>query len=159
MQSAYINAEFTTDVYLLFGDIDNTSKNLDIILRSIKAANLNVRNQQMYYTILQQLKTKLDDQSKLINKQDSIQGKIQDQITSLGKDKTIIAFAKDTLRQKQFTKELLALGEHYKKTSGLLSENAKLLNEKREKFLIIRPPFSMHCKQWKKGFINRSSIF
>lgn len=135
LQSAYINAEFTTDVYLLFGDIDNTSKNLDIILRSIKAANLNVRNQQMYYTILQQLKTKLDDQSKLINKQDSIQGKIQDQITSLGKDKTIIAFAKDTLRQKQFTKELLALGEHYKKTSGLLSENAKLLNEKKRKIL------------------------
>ena len=135
LQSAYINAEFTTDFYLLFGDIDNTSKNLDIILRSIKAANLNVRNQQMYYTILQQLKTKLDDQSKLINKQDSIQGKIQDQITSLGKDKTIIAFAKDTLRQKQFTKELLALGEHYKKTSGLLSENAKLLNEKKRKIL------------------------
>jgi len=135
LQSAYINAEFTTDVYLLFGDTDNTSKNLDIILRSIKAANLNVRNQQMYYTILQQLKTKLDDQSKLINKQDSIQSKIQDQITSLGKDKTVIAFAKDTLRQKQFTKELIALGEHYKKTSGLLSENAKLLNEKKRKIL------------------------
>ncbi|MCL1671793.1 mechanosensitive ion channel family protein [Elizabethkingia ursingii] len=135
LQSAYINAEFTTDVYLLFGDTDNTSKNLDIILRSIKAANLNVRNQQMYYTILQQLKIKLDDQSKLINKQDSIQSKIQDQITSLGKDKTVIAFAKDTLRQKQFTKELLALGEHYKKTSELLSENAKLLNEKKRKIL------------------------
>ncbi|AQX08153.1 mechanosensitive ion channel family protein [Elizabethkingia ursingii] len=135
LQSAYINAEFTTDVYLLFGDTDNTSKNLDIILRSIKAANLNVRNQQMYYTILQQLKIKLDDQSKLINKQDSIQSKIQDQITSLGKDKTIIAFAKDTLRQRQFTKELIALGEHYKKTSRLLSENAKLLNEKKRKIL------------------------
>lgn len=125
MQSAYINAEFTTDVYLLFGDIDNTSKNLDIILRSIKAANLNVRNQQMYYTILQQLKTKLDDQSKLINKQDSIQGKIQDQITSLGKDKTIIAFAKRYVATKQFTKELLALGEHYKRH---LDCSVKMLN-------------------------------
>lgn len=61
----------------------------------------------MYYTILQQLKTKLDDQSKLINKQDSIQGKIQDQITSLGKDKTIIAFAKDTLRQNNLQKNCL----------------------------------------------------
>lgn len=56
LQSAYINAEFTADVYLVFGDISQTDKNMDIILRSIKAANLNVRNQQMYYTVLQQIK-------------------------------------------------------------------------------------------------------
>lgn len=131
LQSAYINAEFTADVYLVFGDISQTDKNIDIILRSIKAANLNVRNQQMYYTVLQQIKKKLDDQSKFINKQDSIQNKIQERITALGKDKTILAFAKDSMRQKQFAKELLSLGEHYKKTTGLLSENAKLLNEKK----------------------------
>ncbi len=61
------------------------------------------------------LKKKLDDQSKFINKQDSIQNKIQERITALGKDKTILAFAKDSMRQKQFAKELLSLGEHYKK--------------------------------------------
>lgn len=59
LQSAYINAEFTADVYLVFGDISQTDKNMDIILRSIKAANLNVRNQQMYYTVLQQIKKNL----------------------------------------------------------------------------------------------------
>ncbi|MDR2269519.1 MAG: mechanosensitive ion channel [Sphingobacterium sp.] len=131
LQSAYINAEFTTEVYFVFGEIDRTSKNLNTILSSIKAANLNVRNQQMYYTILQQLKTELNDQSKFINKQDSIQSKIQNQISSLSKDKTIITFAKDTLRQKQFAKELLTIVKHYEKTSELLNENAKLLNKKK----------------------------
>lgn len=135
LRSAYIDAEFTTDVYLVFSDIKQTDKNLDIILRSIKAANLNVRNQQMYHTVLQQLKEKLDGQSKFINKQDSIQNKIQNRIISLGKDKIVMTFAKDTLRQKQFQKELLILAEHYKKTSALLSENAKLLNEKKRKIL------------------------
>ena len=130
LQSAYINAEFTADVYLVFGDISQTDKNMDIILRSIKAANLNVRNQQMYYTVLQQIK-KLDDQSKFINKQDSIQNKIQERITALGKDKTILAFAKDSMRQNSLQKNCFHW-ENIIKTTGLLSENAKLLNEKRE---------------------------
>ncbi|WP_260121834.1 hypothetical protein [Elizabethkingia anophelis] len=138
LQSAYINAEFTADVYLVFGDISQTDKNMDIILRSIKAANLNVRNQQMYYTVLQQIKKKLDDQSKFINKQDSIQNKIQERITALGKDKTILAFAKDSMRQKQFAKELLSLGEHYKKRISITLENRNIRSKEQSSHKLHR---------------------
>ncbi|CAM3174922.1 mechanosensitive ion channel protein MscS [Chryseobacterium flavum] len=135
LQSSYIDAEFTTEAYLVFSDIDKTDKDMDVILRSVKAANLNVRNQQMYQTILEQLKIKLDNQSKFINKQDSIQNSIQSRIASLGKDKVVMAFVKDTLRQKQFQKEIQELTKQYKKTAALLSKNAKTLNGKKRKIL------------------------
>lgn len=118
LQSSYIDAEFTTEAYLVFSDIDKTDKDMDVILRSVKAANLNVRNQQMYQTILEQLKIKLDNQSKFINKQDSIQNSIQSRIASLRKDKVVMAFVKDTLRQKQFQKEIQELTRQYKKNGS-----------------------------------------
>ena len=130
-QSAYIKSEFTGDVYLMFSDIEQTRKKLNIILRSIKAANLNVRNQQMYYTMLQGLEVKLESQGKFINKQDSILDGVQNRIIALSKDKTILKLAKDSLVQQHFSKELQVLKEKSEKTMKLLAENTQLLNEKK----------------------------
>ncbi|ODM55414.1 mechanosensitive ion channel family protein [Elizabethkingia meningoseptica] len=130
-QSAYIKSEFTGDVYLMFGDIEQTTKKVNIILRSIKTANLNVRNQQMYYNMLQELEAKLDNQSRFISKQDSILDGVQNRIIALGKDKTILKLTKDSLAQEHFSKELQVLKEKSEKTMKLLAENTQLLNEKK----------------------------
>ncbi|WP_407481971.1 mechanosensitive ion channel family protein [Elizabethkingia meningoseptica] len=134
-QSAYIKSEFTSEVYFMFGDIEQTNKKVNIILKSIKIANLNVRNQQMYYKMLQELEAKLDYQSKFISKQDSILDGIQNSIIALKKDKTIVKLSKDTLVQEHFSKELKVLAEKVSKTMKLITTNTQHLNEKKRKII------------------------
>jgi len=135
LQTASIDAEFTVDVFLTFSDIKDAVQDLQIILKSVQSPHLNVRNQQMYLTVLEQLKTRIAKQCDIIDRQDSTQNAIQQRLVALSKDKMINILTKDTLRQKQFKKELAELSTRYKKTATLLSENAKLLTEKKREIL------------------------
>ncbi|PUB26382.1 mechanosensitive ion channel-like protein [Elizabethkingia sp. YR214] len=130
-ESAYIKSEFTADVYLMFNNIEQTTKKLNIILKSVKVANLNVRNQQMYYTMLQDLENSLDDQSKFIVKQDSIIDGVKKHILDLAKNKNVLKLKNDTLAQEHFRKEIQVLIEKSGKTIKLLTEHTQLLNEKK----------------------------
>lgn len=135
LRNAHKDAEFGIDAYKVFNDIKVTDEKLQLILGSIKRADLNVRNQQMYQNELVGIKKEIENQNNFINTQDAKFNKIGKQVISLKDNATLMKLIKDTAVIKQFMPELLALNEQYKKTDSLLNANQGILNEKKRQML------------------------
>ncbi len=131
LQSAANDAEFEGNTFHLFGEIKRTESKLDLILASLKGANPNVRNQQMYRIVLKEIEQELNDQNKAIDHRNSNLEKIKSKILDLRKDKTLFTLIKDTIRRKQFKTELANLKKRYLKTDSLMTKNQEVLNIKK----------------------------
>ncbi|HEX8017529.1 MAG TPA: mechanosensitive ion channel domain-containing protein [Flavobacterium sp.] len=131
MESAYNDADFDSASHHLFGEIKRTQGKLDLILASLKDANPNVRNQQMYYTVLKELQQQLDEQNTAINLRNQNLEKIKGRFIELRKDKTLTGLLKDTIRRKQFKKEFANLKKRYLATDSLMTKNQGILNTKK----------------------------
>ena len=131
MESAYNDADFDSASHHLFGEIKRTQSKLDLILASLKGANPNVRNQQMYHTVLQELQLQLDEQNAAINLRNENLEKIKSRFIELQKDKTLTGLLKDTIRRKQFKKEFANLKKRYLATDSLMTKNQGILNTKK----------------------------
>ncbi|OOV17417.1 mechanosensitive ion channel family protein [Flavobacterium sp. LM4] len=131
MESAYNDADFDSASHHLFGEIKRTQGKLDLILASLKGANTNVRNQQMYHTVLQELQLQLDQQNAAINLRNQNLEKIKSRFIELRKDKTLTGLLKDTIRRKQFKKEFANLKKRYLATDSLMTKNQGILNTKK----------------------------
>ncbi|KRB56719.1 mechanosensitive ion channel family protein [Flavobacterium sp. Root186] len=131
LQSAANDAEFEGNTFHLFGEIKRTESKLDLILASLKGANPNVRNQQMYRIVLKEIEQELNDQNKAIDHRNSNLEKIKSRIIDLRKDKTLFTLIKDTIRRKQFKTELASLKKRYLKTDSLMTKNQEILNIKK----------------------------
>lgn len=131
LQSAYNDAEFGGSSFRLFGDMEQTKKKLDLILANLKDASPNVRNQQMYYTVLLEIKQELEDQNTIINTKNEDRDKIKDRVIALRKDTLLMGLIRDTVRRKQFKAELLNLRNQYKATDSLMKSNLNTLNAKK----------------------------
>ncbi|MBP4136710.1 mechanosensitive ion channel family protein [Flavobacterium geliluteum] len=131
MESAYKDADFQRETYRLFGEIKRTQSKLDQIFGSLKGANPNVRNQQMYRIVLNEIQQELDEQNNAINEHNTKLEKIKKRVIDLRKDKTLIGLLKDTIRRKQFKKEFANLKSKYLSTDSLMTHNQGLLNAKK----------------------------
>ncbi|SEO96204.1 Mechanosensitive ion channel [Flavobacterium sp. CF108] len=131
LQSAANDAEFEGNTFHLFGEIKRTESKLDLILASLKGANPNVRNQQMYRIVLKEIEQELNDQNKAIDHRNANLEKIKGKILDLRKDKTLFTLIKDTIRRKQFKTELASLKKRYLKTDSLMTKNQEVLNTKK----------------------------
>lgn len=131
MESAYNDADFDSASHHLFGDIKRTQSKLDLILTSLKGANPNVRNQQMYHTVLKELQLQLDEQNTAINLRNENLEKIKARFIELRKDKTLMGLLKDTIRRKQFKREFANLKKRYLATDSLMTKNQGILNAKK----------------------------
>ena len=131
METAYNDADFDSASHHLFGEIKRTQSKLDLILASLKGANPNVRNQQMYHTVLMELHLQLDEQNTAINLRNENLEKIKDRFIQLRKDKTLTVLLKDTIRRKQFKKEFADLKKRYLATDSLMTKNQGILNLKK----------------------------
>ncbi|MDR6764612.1 small-conductance mechanosensitive channel [Flavobacterium sp. 2755] len=131
LQSAANDAEFEGNTFHLFGEIKRTESKLDLILASLKGANPNVRNQQMYRIVLKEIEQELNDQNKAIDHRNANLEKIKSKILDLRKDKTLFTLIKDTIRRKQFKTELASLKKRYLKTDSLMTKNQEVLNTKK----------------------------
>ncbi|WP_343697099.1 mechanosensitive ion channel domain-containing protein [Flavobacterium sp.] len=131
LQSAANDAEFEGNTFHLFGEIKRTESKLDLILASLKGANPNVRNQQMYRIVLKEIEQELNDQNKAIDHRNANLEKIKSKIIDLRKDKTLFTLIKDTIRRKQFKTELANLKKRYLKTDSLMTKNQGILNDKK----------------------------
>ncbi|SHH27660.1 mechanosensitive ion channel family protein [Flavobacterium defluvii] len=131
LQSAANDAEFEGNTFRLFGEIKRTESKLDLILESLKGANPNVRNQQMYRIVLKEIEQELNDQNNAINHRNANLEKIKSKILDLRKDKTLFTLIKDTIRRKQFKTELANLKKRYLKTDSLMTKNQGILNDKK----------------------------
>lgn len=131
LQSAANDAEFEGNTFHLFGEIKRTESKLDLILASLKGANPNVRNQQMYRIVLKEIEQELNDQNKAIDHRNANLEKIKSKILDLRKDKTLFTLIKDTIRRKQFKTELASLKKRYLKTDSLMTKNQEVLNLKK----------------------------
>ncbi len=131
LQSAANDAEFEGNTFHLFGEIKRTESKLDLILASLKGANPNVRNQQMYRIVLKEIEQELNDQNKAIDHRNANLEKIKSKILDLRKDKTLFTLIKDTIRRKQFKTELANLKKRYLKTDSLMTKNQEVLNLKK----------------------------
>lgn len=131
MESAYNDVTFEGATYHLFGDIKRTQSKLDLILTSLKGANPNVRNQQMYSTVLKEIQQELDEQNIAINLRNEKLEKIKNRFIDLRKDKTLMTLLKDTIRRKQFKDEFANLKKKYISTDSLMTKNQGILNTKK----------------------------
>jgi potassium efflux system protein len=128
LESAHNDAEFDGNSHHLFGEIKRTQSKLDLILASLKGANPNVRNQQMYRIVLKEIQQELDDQNAAINLRNQNLEKIKRRVIDLRKDTTLMALLKDTVRRKQFSKEFANLKKRYLTTDSLMTKNQGILN-------------------------------
>ncbi|HEY1195750.1 MAG TPA: mechanosensitive ion channel protein MscS, partial [Flavobacterium sp.] len=131
LESAYNDIDFEGDTRHLFGDMKRTESKLNLILASLKGANPNVRNQQMYRIVLQEIQQELEEQNKSINTRNLNLENIKKRVIDLRKDKTLIALLKDTIRRKQFQKEFGDLRKRYRGTDSLMTKNQTTLNNKK----------------------------
>ncbi|WDF60830.1 mechanosensitive ion channel [Flavobacterium sp. KACC 22758] len=131
LESAANDAEFEGSTFHLFGDIKRTESKLDLILASLKGANPNVRNQQMYRIVLKEIEQELNDQNNAINIRNQNLEKIKTRIIDLRKDKILFTLIKDTIRRKQFKTELANLKKRYLTTDSLMTKNQETLNHKK----------------------------
>ncbi|KAF2508295.1 mechanosensitive ion channel family protein [Flavobacterium foetidum] len=131
LESAYNDTDFEGGTHHLFGDMKRTESKLELILASLKGANPNVRNQQMYRLVLQEIQHELNEQNTAINARNLILEKIKKRVIDLRKDKTLITLLRDTIRRKQFKKEFADLRKRYLATDSLMTENQGILNTKK----------------------------
>ncbi|OXA80943.1 Mechanosensitive ion channel [Flavobacterium aquidurense] len=131
MESAYNDADFDSASHHLFGEIKRTQSKLDLILASLKGANPNVRNQQMYQTVLEEIQQQLDEQNAAINLRNEKLEKIKGRFIELRKDKNLMTLLKDTIRRQQFKKEFANLRKKYLSTDSLMTKNQGILNKKK----------------------------
>lgn len=131
LQSAYTDTEFNGGTYRLFGDMAKTKNKLDLILANLKDASTNVRNQQMYYTVLLELQEDLEGQNKFINAENENLDKIKNRVIAMRKDTILMGLIKDTVLRKQFSKEMQNLRGRYMGTDSLMKKNISILNTKK----------------------------
>ncbi|MFB9079188.1 mechanosensitive ion channel family protein [Flavobacterium procerum] len=131
LESAYNDTDFEGGTHHLFGEMKRTESKLELILASLKGANPNVRNQQMYRLVLQEIQQELNEQNTAINARNLILEKIKKRVIDLRKDKTLITLLRDTIRRKQFKKEFADLKKRYLATDSLMTENQGILNNKK----------------------------
>ena len=128
LESAHNDTEFDGNSHRLFGEIKRTQGKLDLILVSLKGANPNVRNQQMYRIVLKEIEQELDEQNTAINSRNLELEKIKGRVIDLRKDKTLMGLLKDTIKRQQFKKEFANLKERYLSTDSLMNKNQGILN-------------------------------
>ncbi|WP_228012142.1 mechanosensitive ion channel family protein [Flavobacterium hungaricum] len=131
LESAYNDTDFEGSTFHLFGEMKRTESKLELILSSLKGANPNVRNQQMYRLVLQEIQQELDEQNKAINERNGHLEEIKKRVIDLRKDKTLITLLRDTIRRKQFKKEFADLKKRYIATDSLMTKNQSVLNNKK----------------------------
>lgn len=131
LESAYNDIDFAGDTRHLFGEMKRTESKLNLILASLKGANPNVRNQQMYRVVLQEIQQELEEQNKAINSRNLDLENIKKRAIDLRNDKTLMSLLKDTIRRKQFKKEFKNLREIYLATDSLMTKNQTTLNNKK----------------------------
>lgn len=131
LESAANDAEFEGSTFHLFGEIKRTESKLDLILASLKGANPNVRNQQMYRVVLKEIEQELNDQNTAINSRNENLEKIKSRIIDLRKEKNLVSLIKDTILKKQFKTELANLKKRYLRTDSLMTKNQEILNSKK----------------------------
>lgn len=128
LESAHNDTEFDANSHHLFGDIKRTQSKLDLILVSLKGANPNVRNQQMYRIVLKEIEQELNEQNTAINLRNETLEKIKNRVIDLRKDKILMGLLKDTIRRKQFKQEFVNLKKRYISTDSLMTKNQGILN-------------------------------
>lgn len=131
MESAYNDIDFDGTTFHLFGEIKRTQSKIDLILTSLKDANPNVRNQQMYRIVLLEIEQELEQQNIAINLRNENLEKIKNRFVDLRKDKTLMGLVKDTIRRKQFKNEFANLKKQYLATDSLMTRNQGILNAKK----------------------------
>ena len=128
METAFNDADFDGASHHLFAEIKRTQSKLDLILNSVKGANPNARNQQMYRIVLKEIEQELEEQNTAINLRNENLDKIKNRFIELRKDKILVSLIKDTIRRKQFKEEFANLRKRYKATDSLMTKNQGILN-------------------------------
>ncbi|KGO94658.1 mechanosensitive ion channel family protein [Flavobacterium subsaxonicum] len=131
LELAHTDAEFGGGTYRLFGEMESTKDKLDLILANLKEASPNVRNQQMYRTVLQEIEVELEQQNQTIDTKNANFDKIKDRIAGIRKDTLFTSLVRDTVQRKRFKTELLSLRAKYQSTDSLMHVNMALLSTKK----------------------------
>ncbi|SMP12729.1 Mechanosensitive ion channel [Flavobacterium hercynium] len=156
METAFNDADFDGPSHHLFAEIKRTQSKLDLILTSLKGANPNVRNQQMYRIVLKEIEQELEEQNTAINLRNQGLDKIKGRFIELRKDKTLMILIKDSILRKQFKNELVNLKKRYLAVDSLMTKNQGVLNTNKRltvqrKILVANALITVDTKLEKSG--------
>lgn len=156
LDASYTEAEFGAGTFLLFGEMEETQKSLHLIVGNLRETSNNVRNQQMYRKVLQELQTQIEGQNKTLNSITGNLEKVMDKVTAIGKDAVFIKLIQDSLIRGQFANELNGLKLKYKSTDSLFKNNMRTLNLKkretvRRKMTVSKAQIQVKDKLGKSG--------
>lgn len=123
-------AEFEGGTYYVFGELKQTSEQLQSIITNLaEANNNNVHNLQMYKKLLGDLQIKLDNESKVLTTTNNKLKGIRSDIRGIIKDTVLKKIIRDTVLIKKFKEELVDLKGKWKSTDSLLKQNLTVVNE------------------------------
>ncbi|MFD2939140.1 mechanosensitive ion channel family protein [Flavobacterium notoginsengisoli] len=141
LETAQSDAEFGTAAIGLMKSIEENKKSIDLILKSLKQSSSNVRNQQMYQTMLSELQLNVEQQNKMVDADSERLAKIKKKISSIARDTVFMALVKDTLRIKQFNLELHNLKNRYIHADSIISSNINTMTA--QKRLVVNANLSV----------------
>ncbi len=123
-----------TSSFLRLKDIHAYMDKGDTVLDAVrermqeKQRTLNVRNLQMFITLLETLQANINTNSLFLNAYDTALDKLQKQVASLRKDSLMLDIFRDTTLKNQFEPQLLLLKTEWRTADSLINENDREIN-------------------------------
>ncbi|HZE85876.1 MAG TPA: mechanosensitive ion channel domain-containing protein [Puia sp.] len=111
-------------------DLDQGDSALNILKErmSVSDRSLNIRNLQMFNTLLDAMSKHTHDYSRLLDRYDTALDGVRKQIDGLRKDTLMLHIFRDTVLKNQFQPQLLQLKAKWRLVDSLVTENGKEIN-------------------------------
>ncbi|WPQ62992.1 mechanosensitive ion channel [Chitinophaga sancti] len=116
-------------------DIQSQLKDADSVLEILKDRfsgndrSLNIRNLQMYQSLLEELNNTMGEFGKTLNGYDQKLDEVKKEIRDLRKDTLMRGLFKDTVLRATFTPQLQTLRTKFKRADSLVKSNTAILND------------------------------
>lgn len=131
LETAKADAEFGARSLNLINGTDQTKKNVDLLLLSLKETGPSIRNQMIYHIMLKDLQSQLEAQNTMINLSNDNLNKIQKRMAGLKRDTVFMALVMDNIYKKQYSTELLGIKNKHNITDSLIKSSMRIMTAKK----------------------------
>jgi len=128
-----------TSSFTQLQDISSHLKDADSVLEILKDRfsgndrSLNIRNLQMYQSLLEELDNTMREFGKILNGYDQKMDDVRKEIRDLRKDTLMRGLFKDSVLRASFTPQLQTLRTKFKRADSLVKSNTAILNDLKAK--------------------------
>jgi small-conductance mechanosensitive channel len=127
LKTARADARFDDSTRGLIEAIGENKENMDLILASLQKSSPNVRNLQMYQTMLSELQLSLEEENKMVDAHNERLAKVRKSIINIKKDTVFMALVGDTLLRQHFISDLKNLKKSYQHADSIIKKNMNIM--------------------------------